>query len=76
MISKVLAVLFSCGVLAGFVFAHQAPLDAADTLPDRLDDGAFWQITSDFSEADGYFDSDNFVSNEQAFQSAGRRLRR
>ena len=37
-------------------------------LPDRLDDRAFWSIVTDFSEAGGYFRSDNLVSNETTFQ--------
>ena len=41
---------------------------AAKTLPARLTDEAFWQLVSSFSEPNGYFRSDNFLSNENAFQ--------
>ncbi len=41
---------------------------AAQELPSRLDDGTFWKLIADFSEPGGYFRSDNFVSNEMAFQ--------
>jgi len=41
---------------------------AAKTLPTRLSDEAFWQLVSSFSEPNGYFRSDNFLSNENAFQ--------
>jgi hypothetical protein len=37
-------------------------------LPARLDDAEFWQIVEDFSEPNGFFRSDNLVSNEDAFQ--------
>ena len=42
---------------------------AAEGLPSRLSDRAFWQIVTDFSEPSGYFRSDNFLSNESAFQT-------
>src|SRR5438067_1119035 len=41
---------------------------AAEALPSRLADKAFWQMVTDFSEPNGYFRSDNFLSNELAFQ--------
>jgi hypothetical protein len=37
-------------------------------LPTRLTDDAFWKLITDFSEPSGTFVSDNFVSNELAFQ--------
>jgi hypothetical protein len=39
-----------------------------DTLPSRLSDAEFWQLVERFSEASGYFQSDNLVSNERLFQ--------
>lgn len=47
------------------VFAAGA---AAQELPSRLDDSTFWKLVTDYSEPGGYFRSDNFVSNEMAFQ--------
>src|SRR5262249_17235793 len=41
---------------------------AAEGLPNELSDDAFWKLTTELSEAGGYFRSDNFVSNEDAFQ--------
>jgi hypothetical protein len=38
------------------------------TLPERLSDVEFWNLITEFSEPGGYFRSDNFVSNESAFQ--------
>ncbi len=37
-------------------------------LPARLSDGEFWRLVTDFSEPSGFFNSDNLVSNEDAFQ--------
>jgi len=45
-----------------------APFRAADTLPARLTDGEFWKMVSDYSEPDGSFISDNYVSNERSYQ--------
>jgi hypothetical protein len=36
-------------------------------LPERLTDQEFWRLTEDLSEPNGYFRSDNLVSNEQVF---------
>jgi hypothetical protein len=38
-------------------------------IPDRLDDHTFWTLVTDFSEPNGFFRSDNLVSNEMVFQS-------
>jgi hypothetical protein len=48
--------------------AAYSPARAADTLPAQLSDQEFWQISSEFSEADGAFRSDNLLSNESYFQ--------
>jgi len=37
-------------------------------IPAKLSDSAFWKLVTDFSEGNGYFQSDNFVSNETTFQ--------
>ena len=39
-------------------------LAAVDTLPARLSDTEFWGLIQEFSEPDGYFRSDNLLSNE------------
>lgn len=36
----------------------------AGALPERLSDKAFWALSTELSEEDGYFRSDNLVSNE------------
>lgn len=50
----------ACGVSACGV--------SATGLPSRLSDKAFWDMVESFSEPNGYFRSDNFLSNENAFQ--------
>jgi hypothetical protein len=42
---------------------------AADTLPARLSDQEFWKIINDFSEDNGYFRSDNLLSNEIYYET-------
>jgi hypothetical protein len=37
---------------------------AATTIPQRLSDQEFWRLSSEFSEPNGYFRSDNLLSNE------------
>ena len=41
---------------------------AAETLPDRLSDDAFWKMITGFSEEGGFFRFENFLSNELGFQ--------
>jgi hypothetical protein len=40
------------------------PVAARGSLPPRLSDAEFWALSSDFSEPNGYFRSDNLLSNE------------
>src|SRR5262245_40582187 len=53
-------------LLAALVAPHRAIV--RQSLPDRLSDSEFWNLVTEFSEPGGYFRSDNFVSNESAFQ--------
>jgi hypothetical protein len=64
-IVAVVAVVVSLG---GRPFVPETHV-AAETIPSRLSDRAFWQLVTDLSETGGYFRSDNFLSNENAFQS-------
>ncbi len=41
-----------------------APEAARLTIPDRLSDAEFWKIVTEFSEPNGFFRSDNLLSNE------------
>jgi hypothetical protein len=54
-------------VVCAIVAALLAIPRAATTLPSRLSDHEFWQLSSDASEPDGYFRSDNLTSNETGF---------
>jgi hypothetical protein len=42
-------------------------LRGAESLPEALSDQEFWKITSEFSEPNGWFRSDNLLSNELGF---------
>jgi hypothetical protein len=48
---------------------------AADTLSSRLSDQEYWRLIEEFSEPNGYFQSDNLVSNERPFQTVVPALR-
>jgi hypothetical protein len=48
--------------------AATARVKFAAPLPPRLSDAQFWQLNADYSEPNGYFRSDNFLSNETGFQ--------
>src|SRR5712671_5771131 len=63
-----LAVLAVAGVLS---FRQGSGPDTpllAESLPSRLSDEAFWHMVTDFSEPNGFFRSDNFLSNEVEYQ--------
>lgn len=59
---------------AAAAFASSAPVRAG--LPARLTDAEFWALIRDFSEPDGYFRSENLVSNEDTFQVVVPELQR
>ena len=42
---------------------------AADTLPSRYTDEEFWRLINDFSEPNGFYQYENFVSNEISYQT-------
>jgi len=46
-----------------------------DTLPLQLSDADFWELIESFSEPNGYFRSDNFLSNESGLQEVIPRVR-
>ena len=65
--------LLACGVLLYLAAgppssSSSSSPSAAANLPARLSDNEFWRMISDFSEAGGYFRSDNFLSNEAGYQ--------
>ena len=55
--------------IAGLFVASSGALgQAASTIPARLSDAELWRLNAEFSEPNGYFRSDNFLSNETGFQ--------
>ena len=65
-----LAIVLSA-ILGACVLAVSFGPDAraiAGSLPDSLSNAAFWALSDELSEPNGYFQSDNLVSNEIQFQ--------
>ena len=56
----------SCSACAGVAASPVHP--QGTRLPDRLDDSTYWSLVRDLSEPGGYFQSENFVSNEMGLQ--------
>ena len=54
--------------LALSVFFIAAPLRAFAQVPERLTDDQFWRLSKESSEDDGFFRSDNLLSNETTYQ--------
>jgi hypothetical protein len=54
------------------VATHAAQSPAA--LPASLEDQEFWQLVVDLSEPDGFFEDENYVSNELGYQRVMGRL--
>jgi hypothetical protein len=60
----------ACGLVLAVTSSGPRPLSAAGLeLPQRLSDVNFWKLSADWSEANGYFRSDNLTSNELLFQN-------
>jgi len=60
----VLSVVLGVAVLG----ASAAWWSSSGVLPESLDHDEFWSLVEEMSEPDGYFQSDNLVSNEHSFQ--------
>ena len=65
---QLLSVLLVCACLSGAALLVVRAQAVADTLPAELTDKEFWGLVTDFSEPDGFFRSDNLVSNERTYQ--------
>jgi hypothetical protein len=61
-----LPIAASFALVAGLFLASSGRLLSAiaDTLPARLTDEEFWKLSQEMSEPDGFFRSDNLLSNE------------
>src|SRR5262245_47400536 len=55
-------------VALAFILIAVVPYRAAEPIPDKLSDESFWKMVTTFSEEDGYFRFENFLSNELGFQ--------
>src|SRR5438552_9337459 len=55
-------------ILSVALFICVLPFRAAEPLPAKLSDDAYWKMITDFSEEGGYFRFENFLSNELGFQ--------
>ena len=67
--ARLLAALLALGVAAGVGVLPSGPLaQGALSIPARLTDKDFWDLTEQVSEPNGEFQSDNFVSNERGYQ--------
>src|SRR4029079_17778376 len=60
--------ILSVAVLALLLCVTPTSRPASEALPERLDDRIFWTLVTEFSEPNGFFRSDNLVSNETVFQ--------
>src|SRR5215475_15366653 len=61
--------LIAAGLVLFITAAQLAPLRRAiAATPKELSDQQFWSLSKEFSEEDGYFRSDNLLSNETTFQ--------
>jgi hypothetical protein len=67
---RILGTISLAAVLAAVLLVPSGRLLAtpADTLPERLTNEEFWRLSQDSSEPNGYFQSDNLVSNEVYLQ--------
>jgi hypothetical protein len=63
------ALLAAVAVFAALTASVSLPdLSAAGGLPDRISDAEFWKLSTDMSERSGYFQFENFLSNELTLQ--------
>src|SRR5437879_593521 len=71
MVKKCCRAVVLLSLLAGMVAAPstQGARPADERLPAQLADRDFWRLTEEFSEPNGYFRSDNLLSNEIFFQN-------
>jgi hypothetical protein len=63
--------LGACLIAAACLISSQVipGVRGAESLPQSLTDQEFWTIATEFSEVEGYFRSDNLLSNERTFPS-------
>lgn len=75
-LGALIAIAASTGA-PGMPFAARFAMPAPRVqLPERISDSDFWAMVRDMSEPEGYFRSDNLVSNELTYQHAIPELQR
>jgi hypothetical protein len=65
---RLLAVVLFLAGFSGLGAAERQATGAPLSLPVQLTDQQFWRLSSEMSEPDGFFRSENLVSNEHTFQ--------
>ena len=65
---RTVLLLAACALGASAWASGPVATVAGADLPVRLSDAEFWRVVEQFSEPNGYFRSDNLVSNEDTFQ--------
>jgi hypothetical protein len=63
-------------IAMGTLAFSMSGLRAADSLPAEYTDAEFWRMVNDFSEPNGAYDYENFVSNEISYQNVIPELQR
>ena len=71
-----LVVAIICVCLCGAALLGIRAQVVPDTLPAELGDKEFWSLVTESSEPDGFFRSDNLVSNERTYQEVIPELKR
>jgi hypothetical protein len=64
--ARLAIIVFAAAAL--FLCVTPTSRSAVEALPQRLDDRTFWSLVTEFSEPNGFFRSDNLVSNETNYQ--------
>ena len=65
---RLVAAAAAVALIAGGAAAARQRSAPPLALPQSLSDAEFWRLTEEFSEPNGYFNSDNLLSNETTFQ--------
>ena len=71
-------ILLGIGVISYALRRAPVPIyetASSDSLPAALDDVDFWEMIESFSEPNGYFRSDNLLSNESGLQDVIPRVK-
>src|SRR5262245_9507261 len=66
--------IVACVVVCGFLCISTPDFHAAESLPAEISDETFWKMVAEMSEPDGYFQFENFLSNELGYQFVIPRL--